>query len=218
MCSGEYVFVSSTTYFSWETAPASVTINGVVDSTDIPASDCTSYEPFTSEGVPYEGLPSCGSSPSPIPPGPLTCQAKPCTIVEDDCCVQSNAVYATSYAPGEEAPIVIGDATTLTPAQYCSVQTSPAGGFSDEDIQTAEACGPGYFGGDDGGDPASTITYTYVTDGATVVATTTLPGRDGVYHLQGYGAGNRGNDASVYLLFWVWVVVGVISGTGMLIL
>lgn len=212
--SANYIFVSSTPYSSDEIVPASVTINDVVDPTEIPASECTAYEPFTSEDVSYEGLPSCGCTTE-----ALTCQASPCTS-----CVAGGytSVYATSYASGQQADFVSGGATFTTPAQYCAVQTS-ASLYDQSEIDDAEVCGPGAFGGSDddedagGGAGESVVTYTYYTNGATVVVATTYPSHGGPFHLVGTG-GSRVDVANVYLVFWLWAVAGVISGTGMLVL
>ena len=201
-------------------------INGVGESTEIPASECSDWEPFTSEGCDYTTLPACDCTTTrPVPPGPgCTCQAKPCTVDDVTCCESANAVYATSYGPTEQAPVVNNGATTLTWASYCAAQTSPAGGFNEQDLGSAESCGPDYFGGnregetltEGGGSGATTITYSYLTNGHTVEAITTLVNDGGAYYVP--GAGSRMDGGNAHLFFWIWAVVGVVSGTGMILL
>lgn len=200
-----------------------MTENDVVLTTDIPASECTAYLAFTSEGVNAEGLPPCGG-------GPITsdtyCQAQACTTYASDQCCDIVTVYATSYQPDEYAPVVVNGATIeQIPASQCYAQTSPVEGFSTEEESSAPVCGPDYFqgdggdsggGGGGGGDGSSTITYTYTTDGATIVVVTVVPSHGGPFNTLGSGSGVEGRHA--YLVFWVWVAVAIVSGTGMLIL
>lgn len=225
---GGDVIYQETPYLPYELAPAEVTMNDVVDETTVAASLCDFTFSFSQGNLVDQTIDTCGTitTTSPIPPEPgpsITCQGKPCTSF-----IAASAApttVAVSYTVGEDAPVldVYGNFLSYLPAQSCYVQTSPTGGsFYNLGTIPPPACTPGdIVVVPDGGVVAAgggeqVITYTYTTDGETIIVATTLPSHGGPFHLS--GGGNRVDGANASLLFWFWAIAGVVSVTGMLVL
>ncbi|OAP59992.1 hypothetical protein AYL99_04994 [Fonsecaea erecta] len=183
--------------------------------TSIPASWCTAYEQLDYTGIDCQTLPVCGGA-----TGGLTCEAKPCTtcIDEDGDGSYETLTEGTQYFFTEFARLTVNGQVTSTPASLCDLLTIPTPWY----VQPTLACG---YGGDDDDDDSGAdqggqvITYTYTTNGATIVVATSIPSHGGALHLTGSGGGARvGGELGRTVVFWLWVGSALVAGVGMIIL
>ncbi|EXJ69001.1 uncharacterized protein A1O5_07936 [Cladophialophora psammophila CBS 110553] len=208
----------TTPYGSGEYAIAFVTSydGAQAETTSIPASLCTAYEQIDLNGFDCQSLPACGGSSL----GGLTCEAKPCTtcIDEDGDGEYETLTEGTQYFFTDFARLTVNGQITSTPASLCELLTIP----TPWNLQPTLACG--YDNGDGASENnnaqgAQVITYTYTTNGATIVVATTLPSHGGPFHLTGSGGGGRvGGELGRNVLFWMWIGGALIAGVGMIVL
>jgi hypothetical protein len=225
----DVVIATTTPYSPGETAQAYVTNNnGVSYTTTIPGNLCSAYITYANlqnYDCGANSLPACGpgTTTTPVPVG-LTCQAKPCTVLEglNGPNTYATLTYATGYQFTEYAPLTVNGYATSTPATLCAALTSPIDGVF--------ACPPSVSCGDEQSGiitPTPTtdyvagqvITYTYTTHGSTIVVVTTIPTHDGPFRLTGpgNGAGRISGDRG-WIVGVVGVVIGVVAGGGMVLL
>ncbi|KIW32823.1 uncharacterized protein PV07_04341 [Cladophialophora immunda] len=216
----DVVEATTTPYVPGEYAMAYVTSYSGAQAvtTSIPASWCTAYEQLDFTGIDCQTLPACGGGSS----GGLTCEAKPCTtcIDEDGDGDYETLTEGTQYFFTEFARLTVNGQVTSTPASLCGVLTIPTPWY----VQPTLACGYDDGNADNNDDNSDdqggqVITYTYTTNGATIVVATSLPSHGGAFHLTGSGGGARvGGELGRNVLFWMWVAGALVAGVGMIVL
>ncbi|KIY00609.1 uncharacterized protein Z520_03272 [Fonsecaea multimorphosa CBS 102226] len=218
----DVVEATTTPYSSGEYAIAYVTSYAGAQAltTSIPASWCTAYEQIDFTGIDCQTLPACGGGTT----SGLTCEAKPCTscIDEDGDGEYETLTEGTQYFYTEFARLTVNGQVTSTPASLCELLTIPTPWY----VQPTLACGSddddsgaADNGNNNNNQGGQVITYTYTTNGATVVVATSLPSHGGPFHLTGSGSGARvGGELGRNVLFWAWVVGALVAGGGMIVL
>ena len=144
----------------------------------------------------------------------VTCAQKYCTYYDGGATV-------TPYSPGEQAPVLVGGshAGFYTPYEHCSQLVDDPGLV----LASCQLCG-GIITSDytsnvvTDNNQITTVTYTYTTDGATIVVATTIAVVGGPFSYGASGAGNKIDGHGAQMLFWLWLVAAAVAGTGMVIL
>ncbi|OAL39411.1 hypothetical protein AYO20_01281 [Fonsecaea nubica] len=227
---------TTTPFVAGEYAIAYVTSNGgggqPAVTTSIPASSCTAYEQIALSEIDCQTLPVCGGGGSGRNSG-LTCEAKPCTKYTDkngdgNYDPDETLTEGTQYFFTEFARLTVNGQVTSTAASLCEALTVPTPWAAD--VQATVVCGSDDNNNNNdntsAGDGVQVITYTYTTDGATVVVATTLPSRGGPFHLTAAGDGSSssssnsgyglraGGDPGTTALFWTCVGTALVAGVG----
>ncbi|KAJ9606936.1 hypothetical protein H2200_008947 [Cladophialophora chaetospira] len=215
----DVVQATTTQYSSGEIATAYVTNNnGASYTTTVPASLCTAYAQVNLVNYDCAALPTCGGGVIP-PVNHLVCDVKPCTTYGY---LNGNSYLTltegTSYAFTEYAYLTVNGVVTSTPASLCAELTTP----NQWAIAPTCACGSDGGGGvitttGCTGGGGQVLTYTYTTQGSTIIVATTLPCRGGPFHLTGGGSGRVGGDTGK-IIFWVWTICAIFTGVGMVVL
>jgi hypothetical protein len=211
------VEATTTPYGTGDYAVAYVTNNnGQSYTTTIAAAQCTAFAQVEFDDYDCNSLPPCGGGPT-VPPA-LTCDAKPCTTYGY---LNGNnyvtLTEGTSYNYGDYAVLTLNGQVISTPASLCAVLTTP------EQWAVSPTCA---CGDDNGiitsvyctGGGGEVVTYTYTTQGSTIIVATTLPCRGGPFHLTGNGGGKSIGGDKGTLLFYVWMVSAIVAGVGMVVL
>jgi hypothetical protein len=213
-----YDVVQATTepYAAGDYAVAYVTNNnGQSYTTTVAASLCSAYAQLTLANYDCGGLPTCSAGP--VPPAGLTCELKPCTTLGY---LNGNSyvtlTQGTNYYYTEYARLTVNGQVTSTPASLCAALTTPA----EWDVYPTCECGSAdqitttepYCTGEGG----EVLTYTYTTQGSTIIVATTLPCRGGPFHLNGNGNSLGGGRGKV--LFYAWAAAALVAGVGMVLL
>lgn len=186
---------------------------GIITTTSIPAEQCTAYAEFEANGDP-DGLPTCGGEINDI-----TCQPASCTTVQDD---DETVIQSTEYGTGEYIIAVITNGGILTTTSVSPEQCSTYAEFeADGDPDGLPSCGatapPDNSCTSCGKETCigSVVTYSYMTQGVEVVQVTTLAGRCITFS---GGGGSSKDIASVRLMAWMWYIMAILSGIGMIVL
>lgn len=194
--------ISTTEYAPDEFAIASITNGNIIQSTNIPGSECSSYLSFNTATISPNGLLKCGLEPY------VTCQSKLC-ISSDTISGRNPPTTQTlpNYNPGESAPALINGILTTVLAQSCDVYTTSLG-VKPTVLCTGNIIQSGY----------TVITYTYTTNGATIVSVTSIPPRGGNFQLLTSQANKFEGLFIINCLFWLWTITAIIGGIGMILL
>ena len=206
----DVVYFSPTAYDPGQYAPAGLTANGVVETTYIDASQCSTWAPFVDPGWGGSDITCCGGVTTPVPVVGATCIYKPCW---SDGSPPQTFTGITTYDDGEQA-IVLVEATGVltTPASLCSTYIYPPDGQFG--CQATESCAAET--GSAGTCGATIVTYSYTSDGATIVVATNIPSHCGPFSLS--GSGHRPDGGSANILFWLWSLGAALSGIAMIAL
>ena len=197
--------VASATYEPGQIISADISNGGLISPTTLPWTLCQTFTQPTLDENDINNLPDCGGV-IPPQPGGSECIASPCTLTASTVIsnheFESGQVVGTAYQSGEAPYRAVSGQNVFAylPYQSCGdVFTSPAAGLLWGDhIGVLSTCG------------SESLIY----GGSGEVAASA----GGSYPYR-YNAGVRldGRQTPV-VLFWMWVMVAIVAGTGMMIL